>query len=386
MKRRNIYLMYAISLLQGMVFYGPVATLYRQAQGVSVLQITVIESISLILCLLLEFPWGMIADKIGYKRTLLLCCVLYFISKIVFWKASGFGCFLLERVILSVVIAGLSGVDSAFLYLSCKKGESQKVFGIYNSLGTAGLLFAALLFSLFVRDHYRLAGFLTVISYGLAAILSAGLTEVRREGERTSRTENLWLPLQRTWKNRNLLLLLVGTALLGETHQTVTVFLNQLQYERCGLNTAAMGYIYILVTIAGLCGAWSYKFTERLGDLRCTALFYGSAAAACILLAITESPLLSVLGVLMLRISFSLFQPLQTELQNRQISTDNRATALSANAVIIDSVGAGTNIAFGQLAETSLPVTFLFGAGLCLVGGVFVLRQIKGTKGYFFGA
>lgn len=386
MKRRNIYLMYAISLLQGMVFYGPVATLYRQAQGVSVLQITVIESISLILCLLLEFPWGMIADKIGYKRTLLLCCVLYFISKIVFWKASGFGGFLLERVILSVVIAGLSGVDSAFLYLSCKKGESQKVFGIYNSLGTAGLLLAALLFSLFVGDHYRLAGFLTVISYGLAAMLSAGLTEVRREGERASRTENLWLPLQRIWKNRNLLLLFVGTALLGETHQTVTVFLNQLQYERCGLNTAAIGYIYILVTIAGLCGAWSYKFTERLGDLRCAALFYGSAAAACILLAITESPWLSVLGVLMLRISFSLFQPLQTELQNRQISTDNRATALSANAVIIDSVGAGTNIAFGKLAETSLPVTFLFGAGLCLVGGTFVLRQIKGTKGHLFGA
>lgn len=384
MKRRNIYLMYAISLLQGMVFYGPVATLYRQAQGVSVLQITVIESISLILCLLLEFPWGMIADKIGYKRTLLLCCVLYFISKIVFWKASGFGGFLLERVILSVVIAGLSGVDSAFLYLSCKKGESQKVFGIYNSLGTAGLLLAALLFSLFVGDHYRLAGFLTVISYGLAAMLSAGLTEVRREGERASRTENLWLPLQRIWKNRNLLLLFVGTALLGETHQTVTVFLNQLQYERCGLNPAAMGYIYILVTIAGLCGAWSYKFTERLGDLRCAALFYGSAAAACILLAITESPWLSVLGVLMLRISFSLFQPLQTELQNRQISTDNRATALSANAVIIDSVGAGTNIAFGKLAETSLPVTFLFGAGLCLVGGTFVLRQIKGTKGHLF--
>lgn len=386
MKRRNIYLMYVISLLQGMVFYGPVATLYRQAQGVSVLQITVIESISLILCLLLEFPWGMIADKIGYKRTLLLCCVLYFISKIVFWKASGFGGFLLERVILSVVIAGLSGVDSAFLYLSCKKGESQKVFGIYNSLGTAGLLLAALLFSLFVGDYYRLAGFLTVISYGLAAMLSAGLTEVRREGERASRTENLWLPLQRIWKNRNLRLLLVGTALLGETHQTVTVFLNQLQYERCGLNPAAMGYIYILVTIAGLCGAWSYKFTERLGDLRCAALFYGSAAAACILLAITESPWLSVLGVLMLRISFSLFQPLQTELQNRQISTDNRATALSANAVIIDSVGAGTNIAFGKLAETSLPVTFLFGAGLCLVGGTFVLRQIKGTKGHLFGA
>lgn len=27
--------MYAMALLQGMVFYSPIATLYRQAQGVS---------------------------------------------------------------------------------------------------------------------------------------------------------------------------------------------------------------------------------------------------------------------------------------------------------------------------------------------------------------
>lgn len=122
--------MYAIALLQGMVFYGPVATLYRQAQGVSAFQITLIESISLILCLALEIPWGIVADKIGYKRTMVFCCGLYFISKIVFWQASGFGWFLLERVLLSIVIAGLSGVDSSILYLSCDEGKSQKVFGI----------------------------------------------------------------------------------------------------------------------------------------------------------------------------------------------------------------------------------------------------------------
>ena len=40
--RRNIYLMYAIALLQGMVFYGPVATLYREAAGVTIFQITLI--------------------------------------------------------------------------------------------------------------------------------------------------------------------------------------------------------------------------------------------------------------------------------------------------------------------------------------------------------
>ena len=120
--------MYAIALLQGIVFYGSIATLYRQAQGVSVFQITLIESISLILCLLLEIPWGVIADKIGYKRTMIVCCTLYFVSKIVFWQATGFGWFLVERIILSIVIAGLSGVDTSILYLSCEKGKSQKSF------------------------------------------------------------------------------------------------------------------------------------------------------------------------------------------------------------------------------------------------------------------
>ena len=44
--KRNIYLLYGISLLQGMVFYGPISTLYRQAQGVGIFEILLIESIS----------------------------------------------------------------------------------------------------------------------------------------------------------------------------------------------------------------------------------------------------------------------------------------------------------------------------------------------------
>ena len=239
------------------------------------------------------------------------------------------------------------------------------------------LLFASLLFSLFVGSNYRLAGFLTVISYGLSALLAMGLTEVKREKEKASGTDSLLLPLKQIFKNKNILLFLIGIALLNETHQTVTVFLSQLQYERCGLTISAMGYIYILVTVAGLCGAWSFGLTKKLGDFRLTVFLYAVAAISCILLAVTDSPWLTVIGILTLRIAFSLFQPLQTELQNRQIHAENRATALSVNAVIIDSVGAGTNIAFGTLAEKSLFTTFLFGAGLCMLGSMFVLRQIK---------
>ena len=384
-KTKNICFMYAIALLQGMVFYGPIATLYRQANGISTLEITVIESVSLALCLILEFPWGILADKIGYKKTILLCNILYFFSKIIFWKASCFTAFLLERVIISISIAGLSGVDTALLYLSCKEPEicgcqseaalqekSRHVFGIYNSLQTAGLFFAAFLFSYVIKNNYSLAAFLTVISYGIAALLSFGLTETAHKQEKQNFPDFLFL-LKQSLTDKYLLLFLTGIALLNETHQTITVFLNQLQYIRCGLSSSAIGYIYIAVTISGLCGALSAKLTKKLGTVSVASFLFGASALSCLLLAVTDKAWLSVSAILILRIAFSLLQPLQTELQNRRITTGNRATVLSINAIIIDSTGIGTNLVFGSLAQHSLTVSFLFGALLCTVGGLFFL-------------
>ena len=88
MNRRNIYLMYLISFLQGMVFYAPIATLYRRAQGVSVFEISLIETVFMLLCLGLEIPWGIVADRIGCRRTVVLCSIGYFATKVIFWQAT----------------------------------------------------------------------------------------------------------------------------------------------------------------------------------------------------------------------------------------------------------------------------------------------------------
>lgn len=365
--KKNIYVMYAIAFLQGMVFYGPIATLYRQAQGVTVFQITVIESISLALGILLEVPWGVAADKIGYRKTMVFCSGLYFVSKIVFWKANGFADFLLERIMLSVVLAGFSGVDSSIIYLSCEGKDSQKAFGIYNSMGMGGLLVAALIFSLFMQDNYPLAGFMTVISYGIAALLSFGLTEVKHTKADTVRPETCKVTFKKTLSNRNLVLFLVAVAFLSEAHQTITVFLNQLQYERCGLHASAVGLLYIAATMLGLLGVYSSAVTKRMGMRRSFFLFCGLAAISCLILAMTQYAIPSVIGILTLRISNTLFQPFQAEIQNRQIKTDNRATALSSNSMFVNCIAIGTNLVFGALADWSLPSAFIFGTVICML-------------------
>jgi len=372
MSKRNIYIMYFLSLFQGMVFYAPVATLYRQAQGVTVFQITLIESISMVLCMAMELPWGILADKIGYKKTILSCNILYFLSKIVFWKAEGFGGFLLERIMLSIVCAGLSGVDSSVLYLSCEKGESQKVFGIYEGLGTVGLLTTSFVYSVFIKDNYSLSGFLTVVSYGIAMVLSFFLVEVKREREEKSSDsiKEFISFLKETCRNKKLFLFLLAIALFNETHQIITVFLSQLQYVRAGIGNSMMGVLYGMITVVALSGFLSDSVTKVIGEDRTMRLCFLAGIISCVILAFTDLAVPTVIGVILLRLGFSIAVPLEQELQNRQVSTENRATALSVNAVFIDSAGVAANVVFGALAEYSLVISFGFGAVVCMAAWI----------------
>ena len=371
-RRINIRLFYAITLLQGLVFYGPIATLYRQAQGLSVFDITIIESISLIVMMALEGPWGFITDKVGYKKTILICNVLFFISKIVFWKADSFILFLSERLILSVVMAGLSGCDSAYLYLLSGEKDSQRAFGIYEAMGTAGLICASVIFSAIVKTDYGMAAFLTVIAYFMAMVLSLFLIEVKpKEKENIRLSQQLKMIALSFGQNKGFVMFLLAAALLGECNQTITVFLNQLQYLRSGILPQYMGYIYILVTVSGLLSVCSYRIIELFGETAAIKLLFCSAGAACAFMALFSNPVVSVLGIVIIRVSASVFVPVRMDIENRQVAIDNRATMLSIYSIITNTIAVGINLIFGKMADISVKYAMATGAVFCF-GGLII--------------
>lgn len=376
--RRNIYIMYAVSLLQGMVFYASIATLYRQQAGLGVFEITLIESVSLVLSVALELPWGILSDRIGYRKSMIAVNAAFFVSKLVFWQADGFGMFLLERILLAVTISGLSGLDESILYCSCEPDRAQSVFGNYANLGTAGVLFAAGVYSLFIGENYRMAALLTAVSHGAAFLLTLGLKEVHPPQRREASTAASFMnALRCMFSNKKLLLLVISAALLSEAHQTITVFLNQLQYVKCGLNESAIGAIYIGVTLLSLLGGFSAKLTKRFGATGFGTVLYLLAGIACLILGFTGSAALSVVCIAALRLSSSLLGPMWSDLKNRSIMIADRATALSANAVLADGIAVGTNLIFGRLSDASLPAAMLFGAVLCAAGLVLFMKSQK---------
>ncbi len=67
------------------------------------------------------------------------------------------------------------------------------------------------------------------------------------------------------------------------------------------------------------------------------------------------------------------------ELQNRAITTMDRATALSMSAVIMDLLAVFTNLVLGKLAELDLSAAMCFGGFLCILGVGLYLSGLKRT-------
>ena len=229
MHKRNIVLLCLITFLQGMVFYAAVATLYRQAAGLSIFEITAIEGISVAMALALEVPWGRIAERIGYRHTMVVCNLLFLLTKLIFWQAESFSAFLLERLLLAVVISGLSGVDAAMLFMSAPKEQAQRNGGWYRAAGEAGVLSAGLLYTVFLSGHYRAAAFWTVITYALAALLTFFLSEVKSEEQRETRRFRALAKAH--FSTPGILKLAVCAALFSESVHCITIYFSQLR--RC---------------------------------------------------------------------------------------------------------------------------------------------------------
>ncbi len=373
-KKINIYLMYTIVFLQGFVFYGPIATLYRQSRNLSLSNMFLIESISWILMILFEVPWGWFADKFGYKKTLITSNFIFFISKIVFYKANSFGMFLLERILLAICLAGISGCDIALLYSSVKPKDSEKIFGRYNAFSTGGYLIASSMFSILIRKSMDHTAFWTIIPYAVAAVLTLFLKEVNIEREeKTKFKQNLII----AFKNRNIIILVISFALINEVVQVVGVFLNQSQYLRAGINIKSFGILAVVMQIVRLISIKAYKVSNRLGENRSIQILYSLVSISCIILVFTTNATLTIISIACLFGSASIVYPIILNVENKSIRTVNRATQLSIFAMFGNLTGAGVNIIIGKTADYSTPAAFLTCVMMCICAYILFIVYKK---------
>lgn len=374
--KRNIKILFILAFLQGMVFYASISTLYRQAAHLSLTEIGIIEAFSFLMALSMEMPWGILADRFGYKKTMVISNCLYFLSKVVFYRADGFFAFLFERFLLSMALAGISGVDTAILYLSCDKKESQKIFGIYYNLGNIGMMIASLIYSLFLKGDYRLSAFFTCFPFFLAMMLTFFLQEVDHEPLPHSR-ENLPNILLSLLKNKHTVLILIGAGLLTETIHEITAFLNQLLYVEAALPDTMFGLIHIGMTCIGFLSVLSYPLTQYMGRKRFLRILIVLSGFSCIVLYQFKIGWLCILAIASLELVSALFYPLLNTIQNEQVTITQRATQLSVFMMLMELTQMAVDISLFRIAEIKLSYSLVLGMALCLIGGILIIRNIE---------
>lgn len=377
-KKVNVYLMYIIVFLQGLVFYGPIATLYRQSRNLSLSGMFLIESISWILMIIFEIPWGWFADRFGYKKVLVISNFIFFISKIVFYEANSFEMFFLERVLLSAALAGISGCDIALIYSSVKQDENEKVFGRYNAFSTSGYLIASIFFSLLVRQSMNSTVFYTIIPYAVAAILTLFIKEVNmQQVEKPKLKESLLKAL----KNKSIIILVISFALINEVVQVVSVFLSQSQYLRSGINIKYFGILTVVMQIVRLSSIKAYKFSSKLGENRSIQNSYAIIVICCITLVFTSNAALTILSIIFISSSAAFVYPIVLNIENRRISNVDRATLLSVFSMFGDLTAAATNVIIGKTADISIPLAFITCVVMCICAYMlFFIYKKKSVK------
>lgn len=190
----NIKKLYIFSFLYSISFFGAISVPFFLEWGkLTYTQIFLIQLWFSLWLVILEVPTGVIADKIGRKKTLIISAFIASFGVLIYGSYPNVYIFLLGELILAIGIALKSGADRALLYdtlLELKKTkEAKHFFSRYTLSHNLGLIVALPLGSLIAGSSILpypktlpLTFLLTAIPLSLSALLGFHFLSQKERG------------------------------------------------------------------------------------------------------------------------------------------------------------------------------------------------------------
>jgi predicted MFS family arabinose efflux permease len=118
---RNPHLLVCTSAFRAALFPIPVITLFwKDHIGMSLAEIMWLQAIFGAVVVVFEFPTGYVADRVGYRLSLLIGTVFWLLGWIAYALGTTFAAMIVAEVVLGIGFAFTSGADSALLFISLK--------------------------------------------------------------------------------------------------------------------------------------------------------------------------------------------------------------------------------------------------------------------------
>ena len=114
--KSNIWKLYVMQGIRGFMVMMPTIVLFFQENGLSMVEIFLLQTLFSVAIVVVEIPSGYFADRFGRRRSIILGSVLAFLSLVIYSFATDFWGFLAAETLLGIGFAFTSGADSALLY------------------------------------------------------------------------------------------------------------------------------------------------------------------------------------------------------------------------------------------------------------------------------
>jgi MFS family permease len=362
-------------------FYAPVGTLYLLGKDLSYVQTNSLWSIIVGTMFLTEVPAGILADRLGRKRSINVALALQVLGEVVYVFANGYWPFAVAAAIGGLGFAFGSGSVEALVYDSLKtvqrEHEMSKAMGFINSAQRLANLLACAVGGLLVvnlaQERFVLAVAVTACAVATGLLVSLMLEEPPIEtGEGDGDSPfRLVMDGVRTLRNdrwfRRLVLLALATIPFGNYLSS----LYQPRFVDIGVPPIWLGLALVLASVLSILGArYAYWLEARLGAKSSLLLVTGLPGVLYLTMAAARRPVFSVLAFCTLMGSMSLKDPIFSGHLNRRIESRNRATVLSLISMFSGLYVALMGLLIGRVGDFSLTWAFVLMGVIVLVGSL----------------
>lgn len=176
-----------MSLMNGLVFFAPVALLVRLEAGLTTTQFFILQAFLSVIILFFEIPTGKLTDVIGYRNTIIMSQIMLTLARallLVSFLTGSLVLFFAEAFVEGIASCFSSGTQSSYLYEFFSEDEYAKKIAHVNNFGTAGFIISICLYA-FLYKFTGLQGLLVcTIASSMCGLLASFTLKKERKAKK----------------------------------------------------------------------------------------------------------------------------------------------------------------------------------------------------------
>ena len=356
----------------------PVLADFCYNKGLSAAQTSLVLSTTPIMMFAVQPLYGFLADRFGYKKSLLIASSLASISYLVYLIGDGFYWILLSTFLMSIFYNTIQPLlDSISLKLV--EVDQQLSYGALRVAGALGWSFTGLVIGQ-VIDQFDIKFIFLVSSISMALFFVFAFL-MKNENEENIVVETLTLKgASRLFNNKQLLLLLAIVLLVSVAGTSIWNFYS-LYMKANGASATLVSYGLSLQGLVEIPFFYfSARIIARLGMRTTLLITVVATAVRLILYSVVSTPEFALPVELLHGVSWSLFWVVCVELVYKLVQKEMLATGQSLLYAAYYGAGAVIgNYWVGYLSEMglSLPVLFLINAVVVILAIILIVVALR---------